>query len=60
MASHPAIRAVFLIEPHLHHLLLNTQALCLSRMMHALRADAWLREHFIPACVLYSPRTGFS
>ncbi|KDO28547.1 hypothetical protein SPRG_20139 [Saprolegnia parasitica CBS 223.65] len=51
-----AQRAAFLTKLHLQHLLLNTQALCLFQMMAALRHDAWLRDNFVPACAVYTPR----
>ncbi|KDO22479.1 hypothetical protein SPRG_22308 [Saprolegnia parasitica CBS 223.65] len=45
-----AQRAAFLTK------LLNTQALCLFQTMAALRHDAWLRDNFVPACAVYTPR----
>ncbi|EQC32191.1 hypothetical protein SDRG_10384, partial [Saprolegnia diclina VS20] len=51
-----AARAAFLTKMHLHHLMLNTQAMCLFQMMRALRHDAWLRDNLVPACAIHTPR----
>ncbi|EQC32192.1 hypothetical protein SDRG_09944 [Saprolegnia diclina VS20] len=49
-----ATRTTFLTKLHLHHLMLNTQTMCLFHMMHALRHDAWLRDHLVPACAIHT------